>query len=106
MHLVPGRARATVTFSICHRNPNPKRPAYIASVPGDGHQYCASLEPIVQGTVIHDRPNIQYMVATVTPTRPGRVDITSADFTYRTGRQDWLRRGTDHAGLSVAGSST
>ncbi len=74
-------AAAHVTFEICVR-----RPGEIAgAVYGSLRRYCSSVTPLTSGTTMtyHGHPFAhQYVLATILPTRPGMVRLTSVRFTY------------------------
>jgi hypothetical protein len=91
MTFATNTAQAEITFGICH--PSHVR---IADVFGSGDRYCSEIDPIVAGTTFHFRPGGPYIIATSTPTTPGVVVMTGADFDYATDRSHWYRRGVDH----------
>ncbi len=91
MAFATNTARARITFGICH--PSHVR---IGNVNGAGDRYCSRIDPIVAGTTFHFRPGGPYIIATSTPTTPGEVVMTGADFDYATDRSHWYARGVDH----------
>jgi hypothetical protein len=93
-------AHARVTLGICHPRPGIPDNTAIGSVRGTGRHYCGSIETVVDGTRFTIR-GADYLIATITPTTPGRVVITAMDFNYAMGRADWFRRGVDHLGMHV-----
>lgn len=91
MTFATNTARAKITFGICHPSH-----VQIANVNGSGDRYCSGIEPIVAGATFHFRPGRPYIIATSTPTTPGKVVMTGADFDYATDRSLWCARGVDH----------
>ena len=93
MTFATNSAQTRITFGICH----PIRHAgAIGNVFGSGNPYCRRIDPIVAGTVFELGRNGAYIIATSTPTRPGRVVMTGADLNYSLDRDHWYRRGVDH----------
>ncbi len=46
-------------------------------------------------------PERDYVIVTVTPTRPGKVRLTEVSLNYRTDRSHLYRRGTETIGMDV-----
>lgn len=93
-------ARATATFSVCYQRDN-ARNVVIGSARGTGSRYCERLVPIVEGTTLQIPSPDAYVVATVTPQKPGRVEIAGADFDYSLGPSEWLLRGVEHLDMRI-----
>lgn len=91
-------AAATVAFSICEGDPSSR---LIGGADGTGSQYCTTLRPIRSGTTLPYPSRNEHIIATVTPTRPGEVAMTRAEFSYSLDTSHWLRRGTDAVALDV-----
>ena len=100
MNFATNTARATATFSVCHRPPEPQG-TFIGISKGLGNHECTRLDPIVAGTTLRYPSPAEYVIATITPTRPGKVLATGADFDYSLDRSGWYRRGNDHVDLSI-----
>jgi hypothetical protein len=93
-------AQATVTFAICHRPPG-ARGYFIAGMPGNGASDCTRVEPIVAGTTFQYPTTAEYIIATSTPSRAGRVVMTGADLDYALDRAHWFRRGVEHVDFRI-----
>ncbi len=79
MHCATNTAHATATFRVCHRDP---KGIFIGAASGRGNHLCSRLTPVVAGTTFRYPTTAEYVSATVTPTTPGRVVVTGADFDY------------------------
>ena len=91
-------ADTTVSFSICRLR---ARQSPIGAEVGDLHRWCSRVTPVADGVTFTYPSPREYLIVTVTPTRPGTARITAADFSYRTGKSDWFRRGTERITMGV-----
>lgn len=95
-------ARATGTFNICYQRDGKGTNLVIGSARGTGGRYCARLEPVEAGTSLQLPSPDAYIVATLTPHRPGRVVVTGVEFSYALGADRWWsRRGVEHVSTRV-----
>ena len=76
---------------------------------GDLDQSCRDHEPLRAGMDFHLRcwesrthgGRGDYLVLTVTPTRPGRVTVDRVDVSYALGADHLWRRGTEPVGMDI-----
>jgi hypothetical protein len=80
--LATNTASARITFQICERRPGHIMVLGIYSL----RAQCASITPLTPGATMtypsHHPWAHQYLVATIQPTRPGRVRLTKVTFEY------------------------
>ncbi len=93
-------AAAHVTFEICERRPGKVYQAVVGSL----RPYCTSVTPLTSGTTMTypEHPFAHhYVMATITPTRPGVAHLTNVRFTYSLPSHHLPRPITDDVALDV-----
>ena len=97
-------AEARAEIAVCRAKPGADP---IGVVPlSDVSEFCDRVDPVADGVRMsqthweaHER---DYVIVTLTPTRPGQVHLTEVSLSYRTDRSHFYRRGTDTIGLDVS----
>ncbi|MBB6628150.1 hypothetical protein H5V45_12545 [Nocardioides sp. KIGAM211] len=100
-HLAEDTAAADVSLAVCHRDAGQDPVGGVRGEPGPA---CRELTPIVDGTrmTVGGGPERgDYVVAVITPTRPGTSRLTRVDLDYTLGRAGWWRHGTDTVRLDL-----
>ncbi len=100
-------AEAKVDVAVCKARPGADP---IGVVPlSDVGEFCDEVEPVGDGVRMSQGPwdarERDYVIVTLTPTRPGRVHLAEVSLSYRTDRSQFYRRGTDTIGLDVSVSA-
>jgi hypothetical protein len=92
-------ADAVVIFTVCTLRPGQDP---IMSAHGRLDAYCAATRP-ADGAELVLGPHGQgdYLIMTLTPSRPGVVRVPSVDVTYRHGWNRLRQHGTETTGMSV-----
>ncbi|GAA1917787.1 hypothetical protein GCM10009815_10800 [Nocardioides marmoribigeumensis] len=104
-HFAIDTAAATTSFSVCHLSKGEDPVMAIRDI-GD---HCRDLEPLRDGMDFRleqwraeeHGARGDYLVLTVTPTRPGKVKVDRVDVTYALGADHLWRRGTERLGMDV-----
>jgi hypothetical protein len=91
-------AEATATFSVCHMSPgeNP------IGVVDEADDYCARVEPFTPGMELRrdETHTSDYLVVTVTPTRPGVAQLERVEVDYRRAARHFLQQGVESIRVS------
>ena len=104
VHYAVDTAAAEATFSVCHLSPG-EEPLGT----GDLDENCRDHEPLRDGADFRLARWLprelgargDYLVLTVTPTKPGRVRVDRVDVSYALGADHLWRRGTERLGMDV-----
>jgi hypothetical protein len=67
----------------------------------DLREYCTSLRPVRPGTKMRLDHGRQYLIASLTPSRPGRAVFAEADLTYSRDARHLYQRGTQHVEIGA-----
>jgi hypothetical protein len=89
-------AEATVGFAVC----TPSGEGFVTAT-GDLSEHCAALSPVREATLTVNGNPDQFVVMSISPTRPGVVRISGMDLTYAHGWQRAWQRGTQPTGYHV-----
>lgn len=94
-------AGATATVAVCTRRPVAKGTlalgSGIAATMPDLRKYCTSLRPVRPGVKMQlDDGGRQYLIATISASRPGHAVFATADLTYSRDAHHLYQRGTQH----------
>ena len=97
-------AKATVDVAVCRARPGADP---IGVVPrGDVGEFCDEVVPVGDGVRMSQGPwearERDYVIVTLTPTRPGKVRLAEVSLSYRTDRSQFYRRGTDTISLDLS----
>ncbi len=107
VELSTNTAQAKVDVAVCRAKPEAD-PIGVVRL-SDVGQYCDEVEPVGNGVRMSQGPwadrKRDYVIVTLTPTRPGQVRLTEVSLSYRTDSSQFYRRGTDTIGLDVSVSA-
>jgi hypothetical protein len=98
--LAKDTARAEITYSLCDtaQRPDPDNASWAVT---DLIQVCSAQQDLVDGThLTYPNPH-QWVLMTITPTRPGVVHVTGVDVRYSLGARRLFQHGTDQVGLDL-----
>lgn len=100
-------AEARAEVAVCRAKPGTD---LIGVVPlSDVSEFCDEVEPVGDGVRMSqhhwEASERDYLIVTLTPTRPGKVHLAEVTLSYRTDRSHFYRRGTDTIGLDVTVSA-
>lgn len=95
--LAEDTAATRVTFATCHDDPGDT--PWVSWSMTDLSRVCRDLTPITPGERLTVPTPHHYLVAILTPTRPGVVHLTRVDVDESLGADHWFRRGTDSVAL-------
>ncbi|GAB2746404.1 hypothetical protein GCM10027273_26070 [Nocardioides pakistanensis] len=87
-------AEATAAFFICHPKESEKPGIGAVHEPAN---FCKELEPVEPGTAFRYglEPASDYMIVTITPTRPGVAHLTHIELSYQRGARHFFQQGTE-----------
>ncbi|HEX5561761.1 MAG TPA: hypothetical protein VFX52_08970 [Nocardioidaceae bacterium] len=93
-------AGATATVAVCTRRPVADGTLAFgsgtAATTPDLGKYCTSLQPVRPGVTMRLDDGRQYLIATISVSRPGRAVFANADLTYSRDASHLYQRGTQH----------
>lgn len=93
-------AGATATVAVCTRRPVAAGTLALGSGTAadtpDLGKYCTSLQPVRPGVRMRIDDGRQYLIASVSASRPGRAVFAHADLTYSRDASHLYQRGTQH----------
>ena len=104
VHLVPNTARATASVAVCTRLPVTEGTLAIGTTMADEppSRYCTRIRPVRDGTTMRfDEAMSEYLVVTLTPTRPGTFRLGTIDVDYTRDGAHLHRRGTQQIRQNV-----
>lgn len=100
-------AETKVDVAVCRAKPGAVSIGVVAL--SDLGEFCDEVEPVGDGVRMSQGPwnarKRDYVIVTLTPTRPGQARLTGLTLTYRTDRSQFYRRGADTIGLDVTVSA-
>jgi hypothetical protein len=103
VELSTNTAEAQVDVAVCRAKPGAD-PIGVVSL-SDVDEFCDEVEPVGDGVGMSqghwEARERDYVIITLTPTRPGKVRLAEVSLSYRTDRSQFYRRGTDTIGLDV-----
>ena len=98
-------AGATATVALCTRRPVAEGTLStgigLARDEPDLGKYCTSLRPVRPGTKMRLDDGDQYLIASISPSRPGRAVFADADLTYSRDARHLYQRGTQHVAIDT-----
>jgi hypothetical protein len=93
-------AHAQSEFSLCEVRPEVVRSGIFFGWPVSGlSRFCSAIHPVAPGMRLTYPNRHEFLMMTLTPTRPGSVRVTGVDIDYALGADHLFRRGTDHVEL-------
>ena len=103
VELSTNSAEATAEVSVCRAAPGAD---HVGAVPvGELDELCDEVVPVEDGVPMMlsqwDARERDYVVVTVTATKPGRVHLAGVSLSYRTDRSHSFRRGDDRIALNA-----
>lgn len=107
VELSANTAEATTDIAVCRAKPGAD-PIGVVSL-SDVGEFCDEVEPVRDGVRMSQRHwdarERDYVIVTLTPTRPGQVHLAEVSLSYRTDGSQFYRRGTDKIDLDVSVSA-
>jgi hypothetical protein len=93
-------AGATATVAVCTRRPVAEGTLVLgsgtAATAPDLRKYCTSLRPVRPGVKMRLDDGRQYLIASISVSRPGHAVFATADLTYSRDASHLYQRGTQH----------
>jgi len=103
VELSTNTAEARTEIAVCRAKPGADPIGAVSH--SDVGEFCEEVEPVGDGVRMSqshwEARERDYVIVTLTPTRPGEVHLTEVSLSYRTDGSHYFRRGTDTIDLDV-----